>query len=258
MSRGTKQNYGRLQRDFGRVHCNEEAENGQEFEKQIRRTLTVSKSAFYESEKSRLLSRTEFLFWQISYIRKRWWGLQMLLLVLLWGLLKMSDGGEYVQRCMGALAPVFVILVMPELWKNRESGAVEVEIASYFDLRQVYAARMFAFGMFDLVLLSIFGIAALLTGRLGIGTMVVHFFLPMAVAGCICFRTLCSRFCSSMYPAIAFCLIWEGIWLLLVLDQEIYKMISMPAWSGIFICCVWYLGYAVHKAWKSCEKGEDF
>lgn len=242
----------RLRRDFGELWAAEPAaaNSGAEWEGQIVRTLAASKAAFYEEEKARLLSRTEFFLWQVSYIRKRWWVLQFLLLTLLWGILKSADSGPYVQRCMGALAPVFICLVMPELWKNREYHSTEIEGASYFNLRQVYAARMFAFGMVDFVLLGAFGAAALLSGRTTAEEMAFHFFLPMAVTGCICFRTLCSRFGSSMYAALALCMIWESVWLLLVVDGEVYKMISGPARMGIFACCIWYLIYAIRKVWK--------
>ncbi len=33
---------------------------------------------------------------------------------------------------MGILAPSFVILILPELWKNRSNGAMEVEGATFF------------------------------------------------------------------------------------------------------------------------------
>lgn len=249
---GEKRGY-RLQKDFGKLRMSEliSANSAEEYEQQIARTLAASKAAFYEEEKARLISRTEFFLRQLSYIRKKWWVLQFLLLVLLWGILKNTDGGIYVQRCMGALAPVFVSLVMPELWKNREYHSEEIEGASYFNLQQVYAARMFAFGMVDLVLLGGFGTAALLSGRTTAEEMTVHFFLPMAVAGCICFRTLCSRFGGSMYFALALCLIWESVWLLLVVDGDVYEMVSGPAWLVIFFCCIWYLIYAVRKVWKS-------
>lgn len=66
---------------------------------------------------------------------------------------------------MGTLAPLFVVLVLPELWKNRSSGALEIECTAYYSLRQIYAARMVLFGLVDLALLTLFFSAALLAGQ---------------------------------------------------------------------------------------------
>ena len=57
---------------------------------------------------------------------------------------------------MGILAPSFVILILPELWKNRSNGAMEVEGATFFSIKNIYAARMLLFGMVDVCLLSVF------------------------------------------------------------------------------------------------------
>ena len=53
----------------------------------------------------------------------------------------------YIQRSMGVIASLFVILIIPELWKNRTFQCMEIEASSYYSLRQVYAARMLLFGM---------------------------------------------------------------------------------------------------------------
>ena len=91
---------------------------------------------------------------------------------------------------MGTLAPLFVVLVLPELWKNRANGALEVECTAYYSLRQVYAARLVLFGLADLALLTGFFSVALLTGRATWEGLILHFLLPFLVTGCICLRTL--------------------------------------------------------------------
>lgn len=73
----------------------------------------------------------EFLIQQGAYIRKRWWFLQFLTLILLWWIMYSAEGNYYVERSMGVFAPVFVILLIPEFWKNRSSGSEEVEGAAF-------------------------------------------------------------------------------------------------------------------------------
>ena len=79
--------------------------------------------AFHRREASRPLSQLEFLRQQNRFLHKRWWVLQAGVLGLLWWLLQISGSTAEVQRAMGTLAPLFVVLVLPELWKNRASGA---------------------------------------------------------------------------------------------------------------------------------------
>ena len=45
-------------------------------------------------------------------------------------------------RIMGISATIFVVLIVPEIWKNRRNGAIEIEQASYYTLRQICTARM--------------------------------------------------------------------------------------------------------------------
>lgn len=222
-------------------------------EAQLIKAVHASQQAFYEGEYGGVLTRTEFLFWQISYIKKRWWLLQALVLAALWGILYASGSGYYIQRGMGVLAPVFAVLLIPELWKNRTSDSMEIEGASYFNLQQIYAARMFAFGMVDVILLSVFCAAAVMTCRLPLDSMLVHFFLPLTVAASICYRTLCSRWCCSGYFAVILCLFWIAVWTLIVLDGNLYDKLSRPVWYAVLLAAAAYLFCAVSRAWKSCQ-----
>ena len=108
------------------------------------------------------LSRAEFLYQQSQYIRKRWWILQGGLLVLLWILLAVSESGVVVQKSMGVAAPLFAVLLLPELWKNRNAQATEIEGTAFYSLRQIYAARIFLFAMADFLLLFAFFAATVL------------------------------------------------------------------------------------------------
>lgn len=123
-------------------------------EEAVQATVRAATQAFRQREASRPLSQLEFLRQQAQFLHKRWWLLQGAVLVLLWWLLQSAGTAYEVQRAMGTLAPLFVVLVLPELWKNRSSGALEIECTAYYSLRQIYAARMVLFGLVDLALLT--------------------------------------------------------------------------------------------------------
>ncbi|MCM1388177.1 MAG: hypothetical protein NC231_12685 [Bacillus sp. (in: Bacteria)] len=219
-------------------------------EVRMRETLINAKRLFYESAERKEVSYLEFFCGQIGYIRKRWWMLQFLALVYTGCLLQGTDSAYYIQRLLGVSASLFVIMIIPELWKNRSSQSLEIEEASRFTLRQIYAVRMLAFVIVDSALLTLFAGIVTMTTTVSIGEMVIHFFLPMAVTCCICFHALCSRYAASEYTACFLSMLWSAVWTLLILNDNVYKLISRPAWTGICIIVILYLTCLVKKAVK--------
>ena len=220
----------------------------------LRETLDVSRQAFLDAEQEAVLSRAEFLIGQTVYLRKRWWIWQTVLLLGLWCLMAQNGLNDLVQSSMGILGPLFAVLMIPELWKNRASGSTEVEGAAYYSLRQVYAARIYAFGLVDAVMLTLFMALSVWSVRAALGEMLIRFILPMTVTGCICFRTLTSRYFASEYAAVAGCLFWAALWRIATLHGGLYEAISMPVWAGILLLACFYLIYAVQCALRSCEE----
>ena len=147
-------------------------------------------------------------------------------------------------------APLFAAMLLPELWKNRSGGAVEVECAAFYSLRQIYAARMLLFAIVDFLLLCCFSLTVVLSGRMLVWELMVQFFLPYMVTCCICFRTLYSQAVSEPF-ALALCMVWCGVWNLLVLSEKVYKAVSAPVWAAMLGISLAYLGYSVYKGQKN-------
>lgn len=190
--------------------------------------------AAYCAHEARLpLGNREFLWQQAGYLRKRWWAMQAAALAVLWLILRLGVRAEAARRCVGVLAPAFGMLMLPELWRNRSAGAVEVERAARFSLRQVYAARMLLFGMVDLALLSLFFAAAKLGARVELGALIVQFCVPLNVTCCICFLTLRARRIGSEGAVLALCAAWTAAWARIVLDGGLYVRVSGAAWCAL-------------------------
>lgn len=223
-------------------------------EAHLKQVIRSAKEAFCESEKSAVLTGPEFLYQQAGYIRKRWWVLQGFLLAVLWMLLQyVAVGNYFTQRCMGTVAPLFVLLLLPELWKNRTANAMEVEGAAYFSLRQIYSARLLMFAVIDLLMLSVFLIAVVGSGRVVLEDVVLQFFLPLVITCCICFRTLYSRREISEGFSVLLCIVWTILWLQLILNENIYDKISVPVWYVVLMLAVVYLLYCIcrgQRDWK--------
>lgn len=218
-------------------------------ELQIQETIRQSEKAFWEAEDIAALSKVDFLFQQSKYIKKRWWVIQGLVLFLLWVFLQYTDSNYYIQRCIGIAAPLFVIILVPEMWKNKNADATEIECTSYYSLRQIYAARMILFAVVDLFLLSIFFCLVLCTTQILLGTFIIQFFIPMNVTCCICFRTLYSKRGSlgSQALSLLLCMIWCVVWVEIVLKESIYMAISVPMWWILLALSCLYLGYCIRK-----------
>ena len=156
---------------------------------------------------------------------------------------------------MGISATIFVVLIVPEIWKNRRNGAIEIEQASYYTLRQICTARMLMFGVVDLVIVMAFLAITYQTTILSLRDLVVNFLLPVNVSCCICFRVLYSRWEKSEYIAVLSCLVWVGLWTVSYTHLDVYKrqvqrMLSMSSRLS-WIYLHWKNQHWIIQHWKS-------
>ncbi|MHC1723876.1 MAG: hypothetical protein AB9836_11820 [Aminipila sp.] len=223
-------------------------------EKKIQETIGKSKEAFYAIEQDNRLSYYEFLWAQLKVIQKRWWISQLLLLCILGTTLVSTYEDTYIQRGMGVMASLFVILIIPEFWRNRSCRCMEIEESSYYSLRQIYAARMVLFGIVDILLLTVFCATITVELHFDLTKLLVQFLLPMIVTACICFGTLCSKYILNELVAIALCMVWSAIWSFITLNERVYTMITLPIWLALVIFALIFLCITIYRTLNSCKK----
>lgn len=223
-------------------------------ERAIRETVAASKSAFFDAESRRRISYAGFVMQQVRYVSKRLWALQFIVIAAVYILITAAGSDIDIRRALGAAAPLIVILVIPELWKNRAAGSMEIEAAAFYSLRQIYAARMTAFAFADGMMLTVFIAASAASGSLGAEEMLIQFLLPMTVTCCICLRMLYARSRASEYMAVFLSLMWTGFWLVVIVRDDIYDMISMPLWALVCAAAAAYLVYVARKAMTECGR----
>ena len=216
-------------------------------EDKIQKTVAASKAAFAAGEAAQPMSSAEFLYQQSRYVRKCWWLVQALLLLGVCLMLHVFESDFYIRRTLGIAAPLFATLILPELWKNRNCDAVEVEKTTFFTIRQIYAARLTLFAGMDVLLLTAFFLGASLLTQITILELLTQFLLPFNVTCCICFRCLYGGRNSSEAFSILLCAIWTGLWVLVVLHEAVYDAISVPVWMALLAASAAYLGYTVHR-----------
>lgn len=220
----------------------------------IKAIAAMSKQAYCETAQHRTISQFEFIYEQICYIRKRWWLVQIIILLTVWQFINLTGDAGVVRRYTGAAASLFAIMILPELWKNRHNRSIEIEACAYYSLRQIYAVRIVVFAAVDSLLLGIFACAVSFKADIMPVQFAVDFLLPMTVTASICMRTLCSRAISSEYIAVMISIFWTAIWCRFILDDEIYNAVTPPIWTGICVFAFLYLIYAIRRAVCECER----
>ena len=222
-------------------------------EAKIQKTIAASREAFLTGESERTMSHMEFLYQQCKYIKKRWWLMQGLLLAFVCFLLLGAETDALVRRTLGLAGPLFVILIYPEIWKNRSIDALEVECTTFYTLRSIYAARLTLFAGVDVAMLSVFYTGASLLTRLTLWQMLTQFLLPFNVTCCICFETLYSKRVHSQTLSLFLCILWAGVWSLLVLNNAVFRAISVPAWVALLTASVLFLGYTLYRGQRNWQ-----
>ncbi len=222
------------------------------YENKIEETIQNSKKAFFETEQKRILSYREFLWIQLKIIQKKWWILQFLLLSAAWIVLTSTQDEIYAKRSLGVAASLFVILIIPELWKNRSCQCMEIEAAAYYSLRQVYAARMTLFGIADTLLIAVFFQASVRL-RFELEEFIVQFLFPLCVTACICFGILCSKYVFHETVAIILCVIWSAVWLCAIRNEQIFSVIAFPVWFCLLIFAFAFLIFAIYRTLTHCN-----
>ena len=123
-----------------------------------------------------------------------------------------------------------MILILPELWKNRSFDAMEVECTTFYTIRSIYAARLMLFAGVDLLFLFFFFAGISVFTQITVWEMLIQFVLPFNVTCCICFRTLYAKRIRSEALALLLCSLWAGVWAMLILNNAVYSVISVPVW----------------------------
>lgn len=192
-------------------------------------------------------------FWnQVKLMPKHWWVLQGLLLMGIWILLILSDFSQTIQREMSIGATLFIIIMIPELWKNRQHHSMEIEATTVYSLRQVYAAKIIAFGLVDILMLTSFCILAETTQGISAFDLMKQLVFPLLLAAGSCFAVLCSRKLFSESMAVVICMIVNGLWTMLVLRDQLYNSISVGLWIILFDIAGLFLAYMVWRTLKHC------
>ena len=126
-----------------------------------------------------------------------------------------------------------------------------MESSSYYSLRQIYAARMLLFGATDTLLFTAFFVTTMSILNFSITELLIEFLFPMTITACICLRTLYSSRLNEM-AAVTLCILWSTVWLLIVLNDNVYSRITIPIWIFLLAVALLYLGIVIYQVLGKC------
>lgn len=226
-------------------------------EEKIQQTIQASMNRFIAVQAQEPMPLWEFIYCQSRYIKKRWWILQALLLVLLYHHISVLQEPVMVRQTLGVGAPLFIILVIPELWRNQSSNAMDIESATMYTLQQLYAARLALFAGVDLLLLTVFCLGTTASQALTVWELLIQFVLPVNVTCCICLTCLYTPRVGHQAFSLALCLAFAGIWKEIVSNEAVYQAITVPTWSGMLTFSLIYMAYCVFRRQRRWRKNME-
>lgn len=211
----------------------------------IEKILSNLNNTNYSKQQKRI-SYMEFINSQSKYLDKRWWLIQLLLVTLTSFLLKDSYDILYMKKVLTIGAPLFVILILPEIWKNKNSNSLVIESSTYYSIRDIYFARILWYITIDLFFITLFYFFCNITFK----EFIINFMVPVNICGSICF--LCVTNNKYKYEhVILFFIIWTVIWLKLIEDLKIYYIFIKPFWIFYFIFSIIFLLFSISKVLQS-------
>lgn len=77
---------------------------------------------------------------------------------------------------------------------------------------------------------------------------------PLCVTSGICFGILCSKYSFSETVAIILCVIWSAVWLFVVLNENVYTMVTIPVWLALLGATILFLILTVCRILKNCNQ----
>jgi len=199
------------------------------------------------------ISITEFFWIQVKLIRKQWWVLQAAVLVCVWMLLLLSGASENVQRGMSIAASMFVVLMIPEIWKNRDTSSMEIEEAAFYSLKQIYAVKIISFGLVDVFMITVFCIITGSTQNIPVFELLKQLVFPLLVSAGVCFSVLCSKRHFDEIAAVISSFMINVIWTFIVLNDSIYNTITPLLWAVLFFAAGIFIVISIGRTLSNCR-----
>ena len=110
------------------------------------------------------------------------------------------------------------------------------------------------FGVVDLVIVMVFLAITYQTTILSLSDLVVNFFASGKCFMLYMFSCIVQQMGKIRYIAVLSCLVWVGLWMMIVANDVIYQKIVTPVWVAMLILTFVYFVFCVQKSLVFDEK----
>lgn len=217
---------------------------------------------------TRRVSRRDFFFSQLGYIRKRVWFFSVLLffaaVFLSWGISdwqqetryyvtqdgtpvpQMDDMGASVSDyesllwCMSAVLPLLGVVFFAEESRSFRYGMQEIEMTAKFNRMQIYLARMLFLGMGNLLWIIAADILLHWAGNGAADFVIVYLLVPYLISTAISLEMsrICPRSSMGVYSIAAACAVSVG-YIILRSMVDLYREQYRLCWAALCILLVY-------------------
>ena len=61
---------------------------------------------------------------------------------------------------------------------------------------------------------------------------------------------------TAIYDAasVILCVIWSAVWLFIVLNENVYIMVTVPIWSALLGATILFIAFAIYRVLKNCNQ----
>ncbi len=201
------------------------------------------------NEEEKKCSLIEFLYYQLKFISKKVWALQMGILILFIIVFQYVyiDSNAYGVIC-AIFVPVIVVTGMAEICRNIYGRMIEIENTTYFNIRKVVVARLLIVGMIDLLIITLMLVMMCHTQVVPIKALILYILIPLNSTSCIYFLILhkCRGYITQLSCA-TICILWSMGLVVLTKYQNIYERVQTSVWVVLIILSSAYLCYVVKE-----------
>ena len=203
-----------------------------------------------------ILPLWRFLFSQFSFIRKRVW-LAQFLVVLACGLtLFLLPREAKTIALISAAAPLIVLTNVFELSRSYTHGMVEIELSTRYSFRQLMLARLSVLGAVDILCLTVLLIFSGMQISVEKYAIILYAFVPFLATcfACLLILNRIKRRESTYYCAAVGLCITFAIGIATMQYPQIFELAAIWAWAVIFIFTFTGMICEVRRMLKNCDQ----
>ena len=227
----------------------------QRIEQTIRQARAIMRKVEYMEENASFL---DFFLSQFSFIRKRVWLIQFVILLFCASLLTGKREAASTIGVMSTLTPLIFLTWTQELSRAFLYETAEVELSTRFTLRQAVISRITMIGLFDLLSVTLLGFLTAHRFGLEMPHIFMFLFVPFLFTafGCLFILNYFS-IRSNVYCCAGWCgLVMIVFFYLSNWEPKIYDTTLMLAWHTAFVLALMLTVLACHLLLKRCA--QDF